>query len=346
MTAVLGFMAAAFLAVVLLLACADAIIRHLARRRDLLKSDLGPAAELAVSGYLAETGPAPSPRTRQERAVLLQVGIDMLGDLQGSERDRLARLLDEMGYVEQARGELESRRSCIRRGAAERLAVLGTPAAVAALRPALADQDVLVRCTAGRMLAEQAEQAGDDPAELVLAVAEQAVMRSPGSVRAIVLSLGRCRPQALEAFLRPAVNAELRIIAIEVAGALRLAGQGPALRACLSERGAGDEITAAAATALGKIGEIEAVPALMVLAAGEGRSAAVRIAAASALGGVADPAAVPALGPLLFAGDWSLRTAAARSLAELGADGQVALRRAAASSLAGVCEPARVMLRR
>ncbi len=338
MTAVLGYATVCLLALTAVLAAADAAVRSAARRKERMSRLFGPVAETAIAGYLADIEPPPVARGKGERAILLQVAIEALGDLRGSERDRLAGMLGQLGYVREARARLGSRRSAVRRRAAETLAVTGTPDALAALRPALADDDVLVRNTAALLLAETAD---DETAAAVIAVAEQDVLRAPGAVAATVLALGQCRPAAIGAMLRPGVRPELKAIAIAVAGSLRLASYGPELRACLAER---DDIAAAAADGLGEIGETQAVPALTAMAAAAGRSAAARTAAAAALGSISDPVAVPALEALLRAGDWSLRAVAARGLAELGAPGKDALRRAAGSVAPDVREPAAAAL--
>ena len=338
MTAALGYAAASLLFAIAVLAGIDTAVRVAARRHERTVSRLGPAAETAIGEYLAGDARLPWAEGKAERAVLFRAAVEALGDLRGGERDRLADMLDRLGFVGEARSRLCSRRRAARRSAAETLAVIGTSSALAAVRPALADRDVLVRTTVARLLAE----AGDDEAALaVAAVAEHDVELAPGAVAAVVLTLGQSKPAALGRMLRPGVSAPLKAIAITVAGDLRLASCGPALQASLADD---DAISAAAATGLGRIGETMAVPALIELACDESRSANVRTAAASALGAVADPAAAPALGALLSADDWSLRNTAARGLAELGGDGLATLRIAAGSARPEVREPARAGL--
>ena len=334
MTAALGYVAVSLLVVIAVLAVIDGVVRLAARRNERISQQLRPAAIAVLGEYLAEDARLPRAEGRTQRAVMLQVGLEALGDLQGAERDRIADMLDRLGFVEEARAGLRSRRRAVRRRAAEALALIGTPSALSALGPALADRDVLVRTAAARLLAEVGD---DEAARAAVAVAEQDVRHAPGGVAAVVLALAKSHEAAVGQMLRPGADARIKAIAISVAGALRLASLGPALRACLTER---DDIAAAAATGLGRIGETMAVPALMVLACDESRAAEARTAAAEALGAIADPAAVPALGALLGAEDWSLRTAAAQGLAELGADGLAALRSAAASANPEVRETA------
>ncbi len=342
MTAALGYIAAGLIVLIAILATADAGIRFAARRGERITRELGPGAETAIADYLAGEGGLPGARSvavsAAERTVLLQVAVEALGDLQGSERDHVADLVDRLGFVADALSRLRSRRRAVRRRAAETLAMIGTPSALAALRPALADRDVLVRCTAARLLAEAAD---DEAAAAVVAVADQDAVRAPGAVAAVVLALGMSRPAAIGSMLRPGVGAELKTLAIAVTGALRLSSHGPALQACLAQD---DAIAAAAAHGLGRIGETMAVPALIALARDEGRPPTARAAAASALGSIGDVTAVPALGTLLSADDWSLRTAAAQGLTELGEEGTVALRLAAWSARPEVREPARAAL--
>ncbi len=312
----------------LLLAClsgADARIRRRAAEAERLRRRYLPRAEQGIAGYLAGSPDLPAPSGAAERALLLAVGLEALADLRGSERQRLAGLLERLGYVAEATAALRSRQAAARRRAAECLAVIATPATLPGLMAGVADGDVLVRCACARALAEIG---GDDALRAVTATAERDAARAPGQVAAIVLALGSSHPAALAPLLAGASGPRLRALAAEVAGALRLAQHAGSLRSLL---GAEDHLAAVAAGGLGAIGDIDAVGDLAALAADDRRSPAVRVAAVTALGAIGDASAVPCLEPLLRAPDWSLRTAAGYALAGLSEPGRAALRRAAGS---------------
>jgi HEAT repeat protein len=309
------------------LAMAITAIRAVALHRRARERRLRPQAELALAGYLAGGPPLAAPASRDERAVLLAVALEALADLRGSERDRLAARLAELGYAGDARAGLAARRQAVRQRAAETLAALAIPELSDALAAGLADPDVLVRATCARTLAEVGSEA-DLPA--VIAVAERDTAAAPGACAAIVLALGRHRPASLTRLLGPGARPEIRTTAITVAGELRLAGHVPLLRAALADPC--DGIAAAAARGLGQIGEAAAVPELSRLALDVSRSPATRAAAATALGALGDPAARATLQRLLAGGDWQVLSAAAGALARLGGPGLATLRWAATAA--------------
>jgi HEAT repeat protein len=117
-------------------------------------------------------------------------------------------------------------------------------------------------------------------------------------------------------------------VALTLAGEMRLAEHAPLLLACLDDR---DDLAVPAARGLGLIGEVDAVGPLREVMCDECRGRDVRAAAARALGSIGQPGAVPALEAQLQAADWVLQAAAAQALARMGEPGEAALRRAAGS---------------
>ncbi len=338
MTTGFEYVVVGLLAVIGLLVLADAVIRILASRDARRDRRLRPDAEVAIGEYLAGSEAEPRDATAAERHVLLKVALDALGDLTGSERARLAGLLERIGYVSRAAHDMKARRRTVRRHAAEVLSVIDTPGTVPALEAGLADSDSMVRCICARALAEIGS---DDIQADVSAVAARDVASAPGPVAAVVLALGMHRPEAIAPLLGKDTDPRVRAIAVNVVGELRLAQLAPSLHDCLDERA---ELAERAAQGLGRIGDVTAVDALLRLASDELRAASVRAAALVALGSIGDTSAVPTLAELLRSDDWSVRNAAALALPELGQDGLVALRHAAASPLAQVREQVEAVL--
>jgi HEAT repeat protein len=304
-------------------------------RRD---SRFRPAAELAIAEHLAGIDAKPAAGGRDEREVLLTVAVQALADLRGSERARLVTLLEQLGFVDEAVSRLRARRWVTRRRAAETLAAIGTPTAAVGLRTGLHDRDALVRTTCARTLAEVAEE---DAVPEIAAVAERDAPKVPGAAAAVVLALAEHRSSALAPLLAGDAAPEVRLVALTLAGELRLTEHSPALRVGLSDR---DDVAATAATGLGHIGDIEAVGALVDLAGDEGRSQAARAAAIKALGAIGQASTVPALEAQLRASDWVLQAAAAQALTLMGEPGEAALRQATASDRQEVRELAEAAL--
>ncbi len=339
---------AGLVAAVGLVALAIVCIRTVVGRRRRRESRLRPQAESAIASFLTDSGPVPAAVERGERATLLEVALEMLADLLGGERARLAALLEELGYVQQAISALSTGRhgrswrpargSGVRRRAAELLAAVSPVVAVPALTVGLDDPDTNVRTTCARALAGLG---GDDVTASVVAVAERDAIGAPGAAAEVVLALGRSRPQALAPLLGREAPPEAKAVAATVAGQLRLPEHAPLLRACLGER---DELAAVAASGLGMIGDVDSVAALTDLAGDSRRAPSARAAATVALGSIGDSSALPMLDCLLHATDWSLRACAAAALSRLGNPGMAALRRAAISSRPDVAVQAEAAL--
>ena len=338
MTRTLGLAAIVMVVLICVVAVIDSVIRLRARRAERSEEQFRPGLEQSIARYLAGSAESPSATATGERDVLLRAALEALGDLRGSERMRLADLLDRLGYVAEAAAALTARRRDVRRRAAETLAVIGTDGTLPALTAGLGDQDPAVRCACARPLAESG---GKDVIEAVIATVSRDVRAVPGQSAAVVLALARRWPDALAPLLsRDAVPAA-RAMAVEVVGVLRLAQHQSLLRACLAD---GDDLAASAARGLGSIGATGAVGELIGLARDSQRAARTRQAAIVALGSIGDLDALPVLESLLGSDDWSVAAAAARSLYELGAAGVAVLHRASTCPQAGRREQAEAVL--
>ena len=314
------------------------IIRLAAVRRVRRARRFRPVAERALGDYLAGSGDGVALAGRGERALFLAISQGALADLRGDDRDRLVDLLVRLGFAHDAMLGLRARRKVTRRRAAETLATLATPLAVPTLRDALADRDVLVRTTCACTLAATG---GEDVVPALVAVARRDGPGAPGAAASVVLALAQRRPEALAPLLAADSPAAIRRIAITIAADLRLTQLTGLLQPCLEET---DDLAASSARGLGQIGEFRAVPALVRVAEDADRSLPARAAAATALGAIGDPSSMGALEGLLAAPDWPLQAAAAEALARLGRPGSAVLRRAAASGRPEMAELAEAAL--
>lgn len=301
------------------------VVRAAAIHRKARYGRLRPEAEMAIAGVVAGGGDIPVPQNSGDRAVLLDVAIEALADLQGSERTQLISLLRRHGYPAEAAAALRAARRAVRRRAAETLAAIATPDDMPALTAGLGDRDDLVQATCARVLAEVG---GPEVTAAVVAAVLRTMTRRPGPTTAVVLALGMHHSAALGGLLGPEAPVLVRATAITVAGQLRLAEHAPALAACLGDR---DDLAVGAAYGLGRIGDAQAVPELARLAMDAGRALPARAAAVKALGSIGDPTAVEVVRQQLPAAEWPIAAAAAWALARLGESGLAALREAATS---------------
>jgi HEAT repeat protein len=334
LAAISGALAAIAVLLLLLIVAMRLVLLHRQRQVE----ELRPPAEASVATYLTGGPPVPAGGTRRGRAVFLEVSLDALSDIRGSERARLIALLDELGYIQALIRRLGARRRVDRRRAADMLATIGAGSTVAALAAGADDPDILVRTTSAAALAALG---GADVVPAVIATAERDADVAPGAAMAIVFSLGTHQPSALAPLLAPGAASAVRAIAVAVAGELRLPEHSERLRACLDS----DDLAASAARGLGMIGDEAAVPALLALARGNDRPARARTAATVALGRIGAASALPALQALLPDQEWSVSAAAAEALHGLGARGDAALRQVASVSSGQIRELAEAALR-
>jgi HEAT repeat protein len=344
MSAALRTVVLSLAAVVVLLNGTIVIARVVLIRRQKQRRRLRPRAETLIAEYLADPSVRPPAATGRERMMLLEVALEAITDLRGEERARLVGLLEELGCVSDAIRALSARRLIVRRHAAEALATIGSLRASDALALALRDRDALVRVTCAYILAELG-QADVVPA-ITGAILRDAAL-APGATAAVILALGTKQPSALAPLLERDAPAPLRMTAVEVISELRLPQYLPTLRACLAEDAGpdSDDMVASAARGLGLIGDAGAVEALIRIASDAGRQPAVRAAAAQALGSIGDPRAGPVLEAQLRVPEWTLRAAATKALGQLGEPGAQVLRRAAKSDSAEVRTLAEAALR-
>lgn len=304
------------------------LLRDRRRRRT---ATIRPELELAVALYAAdESSQPPLATSRLARRTLEAVALEALGELRGRERERLTELLEKTGVVVEVGSRLTARRRLVRRRAAEALAQIESRDAKAALLDGLGDRDRDVRIGCAHALAELGDP---ELVPQIAAVLGESARYRGGSIEEVLLVLGTRDPRNLETVLNLTDSPELYRMVTRVAGSLRLADLTPVLRANLASDD--DDLVTSSIRGLGRIGDLGAFDRILALLEDEERPEHVRAAAARALGRLGDPNAVAPLERLLDASSWSLRQCAALALAQLGEPGEAALRRAASERSPG-----------
>jgi HEAT repeat protein len=277
--------------------------RRLARYEGVLHANL----TAYVVGVRAD--PPPAPQGRFEQHVLRRDLVALVPSVKGDAAARLAGLFVACGLVEVARRDLGARGSLTRIRAAEALGAMQVTEAEPWLVAGLGHQDPLLRLACARALADLG--ATDALARIIAALRE--VDAEPGDVEEILVAFGSAGVPFLRWMLADGSAVERQLAAV----ALGYIGSHRALLELRDALGAADdELVAAAARALGRVGDSQATPPLIELLRGA-RPWFVRVAAASALGALGDRSAAPALVTALESDAWDLRNAAARSLVAL-----------------------------
>lgn len=257
-------------------------------------------------------------KPRGQDFFLSSLMVERMALLRGADRERLARLAEELGLVRRYLGDLGSRRRWRRARAAENLGFFGDEKAVEPLGALLSDEDETVRAVAARAMARIGTEGAarvlartlDDPSELTRLRAAENLERlgdlAVGPLSATVLDL----------------ETEGAAMAAEVLGNLRNRKARPALGSTLLHaRNA--EVRAKATLALGKIGDPDDVPFLLKSAACD--SWPVRVQAANSLGLVGESSTIPVLKKLAADPEWWVRLNACKALVNMGPSGEKAL---------------------
>jgi HEAT repeat protein len=316
--------AIAFAALVVGLLLIIVVGRLVRDRRKRRSAALRPRLEAAVALYLTDRAAVP-PEVSSPLALrtMKAVGLDALGELRGSERERLTALLEETGVVGDTVSRLSSRHRITRRRAAETLAQIASPQTVPALAAGLTDRDRDVRIGCAHALAELGDPG--HVAEVAAVLAEAAPHRT-GSVEEVLLVLGTENPRYLHSIVNLTHSLELYKLVTSIAGQLRLSELTPVLRENLQSDD--DELVALSIRGLGQMGDHGAFDHLLGFLENGDCAPDVRIAAAQALGRIGDTRAVPSLESALASSNWTLQQSAAYALAQLGEPGHEALLKA------------------
>ncbi len=262
------------------------------------------------------------PIRRAERRVLERIFLDHVQRVEGIERERLARALDELGYVEEYVAGVGSPRWWRRAECAERLGLAGASRATGVLIRALDDEVSEVRLRAAKALGAVGGRAAVRP---LLRALNEPNRWSTIRIGDILAGMGSpVVAELLDAF--PDLSLHAKVAALDILGRVRSLEAVGWLRARLGDRE--PDIRARAAHALGQIGDLEA-GADLVEALGD-REWPVRAMAAKALGKLRCRQAVPRLAELLRDRQWWVRANAAEALRLMPPAGIEALERALA----------------
>ena len=135
------------------------------------------------------------PQGRTARRAFRLAALELFPMLAGESRRELARIVDEIGLVDDVIRTLErSPRAYARRTATDELAEIASERAVPALEQALGDRDRIVRITAVRALAAVPRL---DRIERMTDVLDQDSSAAPSSAISALLSLASAAPEAL-----------------------------------------------------------------------------------------------------------------------------------------------------
>lgn len=264
------------------------------------------------------------PIRRAERGVLEQILLDHVQRVEGIERERLARALDELGYVDDYLAGLGSPRWWRRAESAERLGLAGASRATGALIEALEDAVSEVRLRAAKALGAVGGRAAVRP--LLRALGEP---NRWSTIRIGDILAGMGSPvvaELLEAF--PEFGLHAKVACLDILGRIRSLEAVAWLRARLADPE--PDVRARAAHALGQIGDLEAGADLAEALSDP--EWPVRAMAAKALGKLRYRQAVPRLAEALRDRQWWVRANAAEALRLMPPAGIEALEQALADS--------------
>jgi HEAT repeat protein len=268
--------------------------------------------QLAAFAVGACTDPPAPPAGRLEQRVLNEELARLTANLKGESHELLAALFAHFGLVESVARDLRSRHPLTAIRAAELAGIMGAVECTPMLLDGLG-RDPLVRLACARALAEIGAVEAMPP--IVQALSAGGGATELGS---ILMSFGVPAEQLLRERLRTAGSPAERRAAAVTLGEMHAFGAIDDLLGALAD--ADPDVRAAAAQALGQVGDPAACQAL-VEQLQRADCGAVRVAAAQSLGVLDDPAAAPALVRALSSDDWDVRDAAARSLAAFGERG-------------------------
>lgn len=253
-------------------------------------------------------------RRRFHRAVLRSVLIDMSQDLSGESADRLVYLFYSVGFVDEELKLLKSRKWWVRAQAARNAGLMRARRSITALTAALEDQHPDVRNQAMEALIVLV---GVDALRTILRLS-----RNISQWTAIELSVivGRFREDAVP-YLIEALDSKDQSVVLFATEMLAQIGFVTAVEPLMDLiRRTGDiKIQAAAAAALGRLGDERSKPLLTDLLTN--RPTAVRLSALEALGRTGGPDVLGILVPYLSSASWEEKLTAARAVATTGLAG-------------------------
>jgi len=255
--------------------------------------------------------------SRRDRPVVEAILLDHVQRVRGVERDRLGRVLDELGFVETYLAGLSSPRWWVRARAAEHLGLSRAKRATPHLLRALDDDAYDVRLRAAKALAA----AGGTAAVAPLAKALSEPNRF-ATIRIADILAGMGRPVVRELIdVFPHLSRHGKLAALDILGRIHP----PEAVAWLNERLADPhpDLRARAAHAIGAIGATASAGVLRE--ALDDPEWPVRAMAAKGLGRLHDEEAIPLLCAAMRDREWWVRANSGEALRRIGPAGIAAL---------------------
>jgi len=276
-------------------------------RRRVLEPQLLRYAHGSDASVLSALGGGLDPR---DRGVVEAILIDHVQRVRGIERDRMARALDELGYVERYLAGLDSSRWWKRAESAENLGLAIARRATTRLVRSLEDETAEVRLRAAKALGAVGGRAAVLP---LLKALSEPNRWSTIRIADILSDMGQdVVRELMDAF--PRLNAHAQLAALDILGRIHSLDAVPWLLERLKDTRA--DVRARAAHALGAIGVLDSGPALR--RALTDPEWPVRAMAAKSLGRIHDAEGIPPLCTALRDREWWVRANAAEALKLLG----------------------------
>jgi HEAT repeat protein len=271
-----------------------------------------------------------------DRVVIEQILLDHIQRIRGIERDRMARAMEQLGFIDVYLGGLESRRWWRRAESAEKLGLAASKRAIQPLSHALDDEMPEVRLRAAKALGRLG---GVASARKLVRALNEPNRWSTIRVADILIGMGReSIDTVIEAF--DDLTREGQLAVLDIVGRVRPLAATPWLLE--KARDESTDIRARACHALGSIGDPNVSKEL--IAALDDAEWPVRAMAAKALGRMLLVDAIPELGRALRDQQWWVRHNAAHALRAIGPRGLEALEKLVADGDAFAREQAVLML--
>ncbi len=244
------------------------------RRRQLADEALTTLADALVLGT-----PVEPPSGRVRRRAFRLAALELFPELAGDSRERLTRIVEDVGLVDDVTRTLRrSPRAYARRTAADELAEMRSAGSVPALTAGLDDDDPIVRVACVRGLAELSAL---DEIGRMMQVLDRDSAAAPSAATSAMLALAAAAPEGLAELEVSARSLPARRLAAVALGA---AGDERALPSLLADLATDNAVLSSVAVhALERVGGADAISSLEYVIADAGNDPALREQAERAL---------------------------------------------------------------
>jgi HEAT repeat protein len=255
---------------------------------------------------------------RRDRVTFEEILLDHADRVRGIERERICRIAEELGFVDEYLEQLKSHRWWIRARAAERLGLSGAARSTKELAQHLEDDSPEVRMRAAAALGRLG---GVTSIRSLIGILDQRNRWSSIRIGDILAQMGQTvQKELVDRF--PTLSPSGKVAALDIIARLRPLDQEEWLIDRLRDEHA--DIRARACHALGMLGDRHAAPALEKALQDE--KWPVRAMAAKALGRMHAESSIPPLRLTMRDREWWPRSNAAEALREMGQIGTSALK--------------------